>query len=289
MDTKFGWRNLIKATMVILGIAVFAYSSAGDYFDFPSLGTWKTFGLIFASLIFLGAILWHFMELQAKLDDIENASPNVEPAGFKLEKPFYLFRGGKPDKVLNRYYLMFRNVKKSGRSISDTQPIHATISFYDLDCEPLTQFSHEKPFWLDSSGPPWERPTNHNIVIKASSEPEGICIVVREQGNNDLYVFSDESYITNVRSLEPFQESLKLTSKKLYICVQLNAANLDMRPVWVLLTNLGGKKDPIFELIDVPCNSYENTKIVYQAENKVRTRPAQTGKQKRGTSKKKVG
>lgn len=276
--------------MVIFGAALFAYSSAGDYFNFPSLGNWKPWGIGFAALIFLAAVVWHFMELQAWIDDIEHATPNVQPIGFKLEKPFYLFRGGTPHEILERYYLMFRNIKKRGRLISDTQPIHAIISFYDLNYNELVHLTHEKPFWLDSSGPPWERPADHKIVIKASSKPEGLCLVVREQGNSDLYVFSDESYISNTRSLEPFQESLKLPLKQLYICVQLSAGNLDMKPVWIKLTDLGGKKEPSFEkLVNSPFGSDKKTEIVYEAKNKQKSKPPHIGKKKRGVSKVKIG
>ena len=195
--------------------------------------------------------------LQRELIETKSQSPNIVFDGFKLERPFHLFRGEQPKEILERYYIMLRNDRPSGKAIRDTKPIHAIVSFYNTDCDILESISHEEPFWLDRSGPPWERRDDFSIIIKASSKPEGLCLVVRQQGRSNLFAFSDRSYISNLRSLEPFQESLKIPIHRFFVRVQIKSENVNMKPLWVSITNRGEKKQPLFRKIEPPCNGLE--------------------------------
>jgi hypothetical protein len=196
--------------------------------------------------------------LQKELIEAKSQNPNIVFDGFKLERPFHLFRGVQATKeILERYYVMFRNTRPAGKAICDTKPIHAIISFYNTNCEILESLSHEEPFWLDRSGPPWQRGDDFSIIIKASSKPEGLCLVVRQQGKSDLFVFCDRSYISNFRTLEPFQESLRLPLHKFYIRVQIKSENVDMNPLWISVTNRGERKQPLLKKIESPCKGLE--------------------------------
>jgi hypothetical protein len=195
--------------------------------------------------------------LQRELLETKSQSPNIVFDGFKQERPFHLFRGRQPKEILERYYIMFRNTRPSGEAISDTKPIHAIVSFYNTDCDILETLSHEEPFWLDRSGPPWERRDDFSVIIKASSKPEGLCLAVRQQGRSDLFAFSDKSYISNFRTLEPFQESLRIPVHRFFIRVQLKSENVNMKPVWVSITNRGEQKQPLFKKIESPCSGLE--------------------------------
>lgn len=187
-----------------------------------------------------------------ELHRISKGAPRIVIAGTKLEKPFPLRKSGVPTEFkIERYFVMFRNIKSSGAPILDTTPAHAAINFYDMECNQLKHLSHEKPFWLGSS-PPWERPLDYGVTIKASGKQEGLCLVVRKQGNRELYVFSDESYNLSKRSLEPFQESLSIPLGRHYICIELSAANLDLDTFWILLINRGEDKEPGFEIVSSP-------------------------------------
>ena len=189
--------------------------------------------------------------LQRELVEVKNQKPHVVFDSFKLERPFHLIRSGQPKEILERYYIMFRNTKLPGKAICDTKPVHAIVSFYNTDND-ILGFSHEEPFWLDLSGPPWERSDNYNVVIKASSKPEGLCLIVRQQGGSDLFVFNDKSYISNFRTLDPFQDSLRIALPRFYIRIQLESENLEMKPIWVSVTNRSEKEQPLFEVIDKP-------------------------------------
>lgn len=213
------------------------------------------FTLTFPFVIFLGFIFLQIAITQVKFNRLRNTHPNVIPDDkIFLERPFNLFiRGGNPtEDVLERYYLVLRNIKHRGINLVDTSSVHAIISFYDKDCKELEGLSHENPFWFDAN-PPWKRPTDFRIIIKASSEPQRLCLVARKQGSDELYVFSDNSYVPNVRSLEPFQETLILPHDSCYISVQLSAGNMDVAPIWISLKNQGADQKPLFELIDNPC------------------------------------
>ncbi|MCD4671210.1 MAG: hypothetical protein K8R77_00975 [Anaerolineaceae bacterium] len=206
-------------------------------------------GLVFAILVIQIFILK--MELIQK----DNTTPNIIFDGFKKEDPFHIYRGNKPGETVERYYIMFRNSKVPKKTICDTEPVHAILTFYDKECDILTNLSHEYPFWLDRSGPPWDRPGDFNVIIKASSKPEGLCLVIRQQGESDLYVFCDKSYISNTRDFKPFQASLRLPSQdRCLVNVQLIAKNLEMAPIWISIKNLGKNQEPLFELIDPPCS-----------------------------------
>ena len=195
--------------------------------------------------------------LQRELIETKSQSPNIVFDGFKQERPFNLLRGGQPKEILERYYIMFRNTRTSGKAICDTKPIHAIVSFYNTDCDILETLSHEEPFWLDRSGPPWERSDEFSVIIKASSKPEGLCLVVRQQGKSDLFSFCDRSYISNFRTLEPFQESLRIPVHRFFVRVQLKSENVNMKPIWISITNRGEQKQPLFKKIESPCSGLE--------------------------------
>jgi len=154
------------------------------------------------------------------------------------------------DIIVERYYLPFRNTKLKGIRITDTDPIHAIVSFYNKDCILIT--SHEKPFWRGSPAT-HERPLEYKVILEASGKPEELCLIAKQQGMRPFYVFSDDSYTPGRKSIEPFRDDLALTNDKYYICVQLNAGNLDIDPVWILLSNTGKDTEPDFDFVDRPC------------------------------------
>ncbi len=206
-------------------------------------------GALWLTVVFL---LAQIFILQRELIDIKSKKPNIEVDGFKLEDPFHLIRNGTPKEILERYYIMFRNEKPPGKPIADTKAVHAIVTFYNSDYEILDDLSHEEPFWLDVSGPPWERPDNYSVIIKASSKPEGLCLIVRQQEGSDLFVFCDKSYIPNFRTLEPFQSSLRIPMLEFFVKVELKSENLDMEPIWISITNRSESEQPLFEIIEPP-------------------------------------
>lgn len=206
------------------------------------------------SLAFVSLIV-QIVILDLELREIKLQKPNIVFDEFKLEPPFHIFRDGQPKERIERYYIMFRNTKLPGKPICDTKPVHAIVTFYNTNCEVINTLSHEEPFWLGISGPPWERSNNFSIIIKASSKPEGICLIARQQGGSDLFVFCDKSYIPNFRSLEPFQDSLRIPFNKFFVRIQLKSENLDMKPIWVSITNRTEREQPLFEVIEPPCDN----------------------------------
>jgi hypothetical protein len=253
MDIGFGKRNIFKAVIMLISAAFIAYSTAGDFFGFPSIGRWETAGVWFAISVFIGVILWHFMDMQKIISIHENTRPNVIANGIQLETPFHLFRGGKPAEILERYYIVFRNVKEKGITLVDTQPVHSMVFILDSDCFNEGRLHHEKGFWA-GAGEPWNREQDYAVILKASSKPESLCLFVREQGKSELFVFSDDSYISNIRSLEPFQDRLRIPFQKFYMVIRLNAGNLDIDDVFVSVTNSGADQQPrIIILSENPC------------------------------------
>ncbi len=174
------------------------------------------FGIHVALWLTVLLLVVQIIVLQHELVEIKSKRPNIVVDGFKLERPFHLIRGGHPNEMLERYYILFRNIKEQGKTICDTRPIHAIVSFYNSDFELIKDLSHEDGFWLGKSGPPWERSKDHVVTIRASSKPEGLCLVVKKQGASDLFVFCDKSYNSNFKTLEPFQDYLKISHKKFY-------------------------------------------------------------------------
>lgn len=269
MDTKFGRRNFWKALMLVIGAISYGLSNATSLAsNSPSLGEWKSVGLILAAIFTFGAILWHFIDLQNAIDVYRNTSPNVVAESVELEKPFPIFVGGvETSTIVERYYLVLRNTK-AGKShkLVDTDKVHAKVSFYDKkNYNFLPQYSHELPFWLGSK-PPYEidRTQGYQIVIEASGKPQGLHLVIRKQGSDDLYVFSQKSYDLSRKSLTPFQETLKLTDSKYFVCVQVFTGNFDMEPVWFLLSNHGAGKPPEFERLNKPPREFSASKIATQ-------------------------
>jgi hypothetical protein len=239
-------------TAILIGL-VLAVEIALNFFGF---------NLYFAAWVAVVLLIIRIIILEHELSVRNSVQPSIIQDGFKLEPPFPIWRGNvATEDVLERYYIMFRNVKARGKKIIDTEPVHATVSYYHQNRRQLKSVSHEKPFWLGSV-PPWERPLNHDVIIKASSEPEGVCIILKKSGTNELYAFSDNSYASGRRSLEPFQETLRIRLRKFYVRVELRAANIDMKPIWVLITNHGKRSKPSFELLSTPIIPYESKKVI---------------------------
>lgn len=254
MDTKYGRRNFGKALLFIIGTITTSYSNVSTFFDLPTVAQeYRGYAVVFGVTLCLIAILWHFMDLQTKISIIENTRPNVRAIGTELETPFHLIRGGVPSEILERYYVVFRNEKAKGISVVDTQPVHAIIFVLDSDCINEGRLYHEKAFWA-GAGEPWNRGKDYSVTIKASGKPESLCLFVRQQGGSDLFIFNDDSYISNFRSLEPFQDRLRIPFQKFYMAIRLIAGNLEMNDIFVSVTNLGVQQPPrIIILSENPC------------------------------------
>ena len=238
-------KQFIKDFWLALGAVLVLL--VGIFLDIPEFTPNLTF------ILFLLFVSIQIINTQMKLSRIRNTRPNVVPGEkVTLEKPFPLWINRSPSNIMvERYYLPFRNTKLKGIRIADTDPIHAIVSFYNMDC--MLLISHEKPFW-EGSPAAHERPLEYKVILEANGKPEELCLIAKQQGMRPLYVFSDDSYIPGRKSIEPFRDELELTNDKYYIRVQLNAGNLDIDPVWILLTR-GENEEPDFDFIDNPCKS----------------------------------
>lgn len=250
MDTKFGWRNFRKATMLVIGFAFYGFSqSSGLLENSPAIGEWKQFGIVLSIIFTFGAILWHFMDMQNAVDFYKNEHPNIVSEDVLLEKPFSIFYGNLETKIIvERYYLVFRNVKDGKHhKLIDTSEVHASVKFFDKNLKFIPQLSHEAPFWLGSKAPYETDRTRTKTIIEASGKPQGLHLVARKQGDGNLYVFSEKSYNNGRKSFEAFREELQLKSPKYFICVELRCGNSEIAPVWISLSNRGAEKEPKFE------------------------------------------
>ncbi|HXQ33217.1 MAG TPA: hypothetical protein VN843_04270 [Anaerolineales bacterium] len=162
----------------------------------------------------------------------------------KLEPAFPLWNQGSPSSnKVKRYHLVLRNI---GRV--DTTPVHPTISFYTMRCKELTALSHEKAFWFNDK-PRIQRSGNEVHILRSSQSPEGISLIIQNEGDENLYVFSDDSYLPGTLNIH-FNEALKIPTDKIYIHVKLTAQNLNMDPIWVKITNRRDGKPPKFEILN---------------------------------------
>jgi hypothetical protein len=220
--------------------------------------------------VFAITLVWRNLELENEISYIKNTRPNIVAEHVELEKPFPIKINGIPtNQIVERYYLIFRNEKtKQIYRLVDTEKVHAIVDFYDKKyCQHLPQYSHEDGFWLGSK-PSYERsadkPQGYPIIIEASGRPQGLHLVIRLQGSNDLYVFSEKSYDLSKKSFEPFQEVLKLIDSKYFVRIQIRTGNFDMEPVWFLLSNHGAEKAPEFERLNKPPREFSASKTTTQ-------------------------
>ncbi|TVM02374.1 MAG: hypothetical protein CV087_09670 [Candidatus Brocadia sp. WS118] len=205
--------------------------------------------------VFFISLLWRNSELESEITEIKSQQANIVAGEVMLELPFPIFvKGIETETFVERYYLELRNIenKKVGKLVNSGE-VHAIVNFYDKSMKHMPQYSHEKPFWLNSK-PPYEIDrTKGNLEISASGKPQGLHLVARKQGDEDLYVFSQNSYDISRKSFSPFQEKLKLVSKKYFISIEVKSENGNMSPVWFSLSNRGAEKEPKFEkLSSVP-------------------------------------
>lgn len=231
------WAALLAVLVLLVGI----------FLEIPEFTLNVTF------ILFLIFVSLQIIATQIQLSRLRKTHPNVVAEDVTMEKPFPIKEWGiDTDKIVERYYLVFRNTKPKGINIVDTDPVHAQVSFYDMDCQ--VKISHEKPFWRGSPAAN-KRPSDYKLILGASCKPEKLCLITRQQGMRPLYVFSDNSYNFSKGAFEPFRNELELTNNKYYICAQLNAGNLDIDPIWLLLTNRGENEEPTFDTIENPCKS----------------------------------
>lgn len=119
-----------------------------------------------------------------------------------------------------------------------------------MNCNELLALSHEKAFWFNDK-PRVQRNGSEVHIVKALSSPEGVCLIIQIEGSEDLYVFSDDSYFPGTVNII-FSESLRIPVSEVYVCIKLTAQNLNMKPIWVKVLNLGKNEKPKFELLTTP-------------------------------------
>jgi hypothetical protein len=158
-----------------------------------------------------------------------------------LEKEFV------PGDNYERYYVVFRNEKHGEKGLDDAENVHAQFTFFDQEMNHL--YSHELPRWRNTL-PPHE--FDGEVTISSSRKPEQLCLVIRKEGSEELFIFSDDSYVD--ASFEPLQEEYKLRGSKHYIRVQMSAKNMERKTFWISMINRGKNKDPDFDLVDPPLN-----------------------------------
>jgi hypothetical protein len=242
---KLWWPSLGIA--LIFGINMLVnFPNLPVLFGYP-FDIWLIFILFVVEIVFLNH------EIAVLKDTGTNVVPDA--TGFeRLETAFPLWKGNTPSPFkVQRYFLPLRQKMVGHTKLVDTEDVHVKIKFYNTDCKELTNLSHEKAFWFNAK-PRVQRktPEDHINIIRASGKAAGVCLIMKKEGEEDLYVFSDDSYGPGTPSIE-FNNSMKIPYKNVYINVELSSANIEMKQIWIKLINLGGKKHPVFELINNPC------------------------------------
>ena len=250
---KIYWLPILSALVILINI----------FIDLP------TYKLPIRVWLIILLLLIQIGILSLKLYSKGSEQTNVIPEGFEVET-LYLWdtkteilpsisSSDAPSESLKtikgphveRWYIKFRNKKKKGIKIVDTLPIHAIIFVFNTDCHIQNTLSHERPFWRGTK-PPYieEKP----VILRASGEPEQLCLLIRKQDESKYFIFSKNCYDHGTRSLDPFQEKHELIYDTCYISIQLTAGNLDIEPIWIKFINRGEKVPPKFDLlINNPC------------------------------------
>jgi hypothetical protein len=245
METKFGWENLRKALLMLLGVLFWAIPQAvGLTSNAPTFGTWKVIGTPLAVIFILAGILWHFMDLQSALAD---RKPNIDLAENPFEvgdismimdiKELYnTFR------VIGTSYLgqvVFSNNPKNRNDKNNADSVLAEITYLDENKNRLFpqiqgQWSIEGHININSSEKPVE-----SIDFPNNGAKRKLALLIKYPEDEYCYGYNNDSY-----SHLYFQNPrFEIRCKRFFISVQLKGAFLSANRAWEFEVETKGKGD----------------------------------------------
>lgn len=245
MDTKYGWRNVVQAIMTLVGTVVFAYSFAGDYFDLPNFGEeYKIYGIVFAILVFLSAILWHFMDLQAALGD---RIPKIDIRKFPIlddvqmdmniteQKGVFHITG-----ISHMAHISFANNPKNRTDKNSPDNVRAEITFLDINRNPLFTIDGR---WSHTDQPSEIRrgqsTTIESTNFPNNGAPRTLDLLIKYPEDEYCYGYNNASYGAPYY-LHPFYE---IKEKMFLIQILLKGAYIPNSCMWEFEINTKGKGD----------------------------------------------
>lgn len=234
MNTKFDWRNAGKAFMIILSASYFAFS---NYIPVSGL-----FWNLIAIALFLGAILWHFMDLQFSLND---KTPKIDVVAFPVlddvkmdfnlpeAKGIYHITG-----ISHMAHVIFANKPKNRTNQNSVVGVRAEISYLDADKNFLFQVQGR---WSHSDQPTeirkGQRVTLESTDFPNNGAPRSLDLIIKYPEDNYCYAYDNNSYDAAFY-LHP---SYEIRHKHFFIQVQLFGAFIQDR-IWQFEVVTKGKK-----------------------------------------------
>lgn len=210
MNTKFGWRNIVKVLGIILAAVVTAYSTMGDYFNLPTLGDWKFTGIFFGVVIFLMIILWHFLELQSKIDIFESATPTISVNNVGVE-----LKGFVNGIYKDTLYMDVYNTPKIRTENSTAKKVVPTIEWYDTRRKPITQNSGR--WWIPNPNEEKNKISQQSVDLESNGMVRRLHFAIKEPNENHFYAWSREK--------DGREGKFKLLGKKYFVKIFLRGNN----------------------------------------------------------------
>ena len=201
---KFGGLGTFIGIVVPIVVAWFTtqHKSIGDFVakDAVMTGTWII--ILFAAVLLFyisrEPVTMYNKEVSEresaykKLDEANETEPNIDfvKFGYETFAPSQITRNvdGKdiytPDDPVERFYILFRNVKKKGIRTENAENVCAVIQYYNL--KSLLEI-HDEPYWGGAYNPFDEQTWYKPIIIRSSGIPQALFLVIRKQGQTKLY------------------------------------------------------------------------------------------------------
>jgi hypothetical protein len=228
-----------------------------SFFGFSELQI-ETFGVF---VLLLSVFIFMLISL---FQDVSNEirRPHVVPDISRyasLEDVVYDWRMGKSGKnqikyKTKRYYLPYKQSRSFWINLLDTDPVNAVVTYYNESGEVLPSLSKGQAFWFDDKPRARSGRQENVVVIRKSGRHEGICLVIKDLENSNLYAFNHQSYIPGTGDFNFSKDSMiKLVT--IYVKVHISDGNFE-RDDWVKITHRAKQEDPLFQLVKFPLMKY---------------------------------
>ncbi len=188
--------------------------------------------LAFNRIIKLDKLMWD------RTPNIKLKETKVRKGGMLSKKPFILSEKGEQVKSRETYYAqaIFINEPKKGTEKNHGNNVRAILTYYD----DKGNIEHDSLVgrWAGSAEP---QSNNHiqEIIrrrIRSDGSNETLDIVSKPEDGNSWYVYTNENY----KFQNMIDESLKLTSKVIDVCIELRGDRVK-RYFWVRIRNEEGE------------------------------------------------
>jgi hypothetical protein len=219
------YSDIVRAAGMIITALAFVISWVSTFFETPQIKDWRI-GIIFSFILFAGFCLWHFLELQRKIKELEI----VEYILKIYHPPYYsVMRLQNKNKLINsadpivaRMQFFNQPIRRSKNAIA--RKVAAQLIFYDIKWNPLL----EPVYGMWSLNDEVQDTINlkegtKEVDFEPNGLPHELFLLMKYRDDSECYAVTNESFEYG----ELKYPHLEINRKRFYLRIRLLSTNGD--------------------------------------------------------------